>query len=499
MGENTSFFHRILKYPFLLGICIVLVLDLTIYLLVRLVVFGYESSVVHGKLKHLLQLLSECENFDEYCKVANLLDDHTKAVEWKKQNISKLYDFRLLQELTGNMKEAMITGDYELCRDILIRSACKPNVGNIDAEELYSRSFLGTKIIIREFLDTRLEAVKFVHSLALDKQEFLLKLDSLYGRTALNLSGGAFYCLYHVGVIKSLFENNCLPKVLSGASGGSLFGSVLATWRDEELKEFFNPNFHTFFRPCEESNWVKLRRSFNEGKFFEERNWIVQMRAMYGDLTFLEAYHRTGRTWNISVVSEVGVNKLLNHLNAPQVVIWSAVLASSALPSILHPVTLMMKSNKSIPNKYGIIPEDIRPHPKDSYSKGPPGVFMVPFTGWGKKFRDGSLRMDIPRELNQQLNINFTIVSQVNPHVLPFFFNQKGTAGKPNLHRGGSGWRGGYFLSFLEHSIKLDLRKWLRVTMEMQMLPPLLEVFEAIWLQKFHGNVTITVIEFYLA
>ena len=152
----------------------------------------------------------------------------------------------------------------------------------------------------------------------------------------------------------------------------------------------------------------------------------------------------------------------------------------------------MCKSSKPESNKYHLLPEDIRPHPKANITPLE-SLYLVPYTGLGDNFRDGSLRMDIPSELTQQLNVKFNIVSQVNPHVLPFFYNHKGSTGKPSLHRRGNGWRGGYILSFLEHSVKLDLRKWLRITMEMKVLPPLLEVYEAIWLQKFHGHVTITV------
>ena len=490
--DTTSIIHSLIRYPFLLFVGLILIIDLCIYFFVRMIVYFYEKSVVQGKLKHLLLLLAEADSYDEYCKIANLLDEYLQANQWKLHEHTKLYDYQLIKEVTINLQMAMEIEDVVHCREMITRSACKPNLANIDNEELYSRSFIGTKTLIEEYHSTLLDAVKFVYFHIDDKMEFLSKIDDLYGRTALNLSGGAMMCLYHIGLIKTLHENKCLPRVLSGTSGGALFGSVLATWKDEELHEFFEPSFHTRIQPCKESMWTKFMRLYKEGKLYSEVLWIQETREVYGDLTFLEAFERTGRTWNISVVSESGVNKLLNHLQAPDVLIWSAVLASSALPGILNPFTLMMKSTRNAPNRYDINPIDIRPHPNDK-REAPNGLYLVPFKGWGNSWRDGSLRMDIPREMNQQLNINFTVVSQVNPHVLPFFYNHKGMAGSPSIHRRGGGWRGGYLLSWWEHVIKLDLRKWLRVTMDLQMLPPLLEVFEQIWLQKFHGNVTITV------
>ena len=101
-------------------------------------------------------------------------------------------------------------------------------------------------------------------------------------------------------------------------------------------------------------------------------------------MTFREAYLRTGRILNISVIpadrhSYVfycckktlhtipvfgSPTKLLNYLTAPDTVIWSALLASSAVPGILNPVVLLEKL-------------------KDGR--------VVPWN-WGSKFKDGSLR-----------------------------------------------------------------------------------------------------------
>eukprot|EP00835_Amoeboradix_gromovi_P006989 NODE_977_length_2626_cov_0.163831.p1 type:complete len:268 gc:universal NODE_977_length_2626_cov_0.163831:247-1050(+) len=231
--ETKSFIHGFIRYPFLLFVSIVLMADLIIYLVVRSLVYAYEQSIVQGKIKNLLKLLLSSGTYQDYCKISSLIDDHIGATKWKSQEPSKLYDFVLIHELLNDLKSSMADLDVEHCRNIIIRSACKPNVANIEIEELYSRSFIGTKKLIETFQLTLLEAVRFVHANIEDKDEFLDKIDQLYGRSALYLSGGAMNCVYHVGLIKALFENNCLPSVLSGTSGGALFGSVLATWKDE--------------------------------------------------------------------------------------------------------------------------------------------------------------------------------------------------------------------------------------------------------------------------
>ena len=53
-----------------------------------------------------------------------------------------------------------------------------------------------------------------------------------------------------------------------------------------------------------------------------------------GDATFLETYEKNKWNLNINVSDSNRVHdlKLLNYLTAPNIVIWSAVCASCALP-----------------------------------------------------------------------------------------------------------------------------------------------------------------------
>lgn len=104
-----------------------------------------------------------------------------------------------------------------------------------------------------------------------------------------------------------------------------------------------------------------------------------------------------------------------------------------------------------------------------------------------------SLRTDIPlKALNLHFNVNFSIVSQVNPHISLFFFSSRGAVGRPVSHRRGRGWRGGFAGSATETYLKLDLSKWLKVLRHLELLPrPLGQDWSGIWLQQFSGTVTI--------
>jgi predicted acylesterase/phospholipase RssA len=74
---------------------------------------------------------------------------------------------------------------------------------------------------------------------------------------------------------------------------------------------------------------------YDTGAVFSLERWTEKVQyATMGNTTFLEAYERSGRILNISAVSmeEHSPPKLFNYRNAPDVVIYTAILASSAIP-----------------------------------------------------------------------------------------------------------------------------------------------------------------------
>ena len=68
------------------------------------------------------------------------------------------------------------------------------------------------------------------------KLAFFNETRHAYGRTALLLSGGAYLGFYHIGVVKALFLEGLLPRVISGASAGSLVAAMVGTKSDAELR-----------------------------------------------------------------------------------------------------------------------------------------------------------------------------------------------------------------------------------------------------------------------
>lgn len=66
-----------------------------------------------------------------------------------------------------------------------------------------------------------------------EKLAFFRETRHTFGRTALLLSGGGGLGTFHIGVVKTLFEQRLLPRVLAGSSVGSI-GKGTGGWVREE-------------------------------------------------------------------------------------------------------------------------------------------------------------------------------------------------------------------------------------------------------------------------
>jgi predicted acylesterase/phospholipase RssA len=285
------------------------------------------------------------------------------------------------------------------------------------------------------------------------KSRFFSELAHAYGETALCLSGGAANAYFHLGVVALLLEQNLLPRHLSGASGGALIGAYVCTRTDEELREeLVAEKLYKVFNPCSAGYRGMAKHLVQAGTLFNVDEWILKMRTkVCGNLTFQEAFEKTGRSLTICVynIDAKGRNhtRVLNHKTTPDVVIYSAVLASSALPKLLPPIELMRKDSRGQISTYHSL---------------------------GKFWRDGSFENELPFDaLRQLFNVTFPVVSQVEPHLHPFWFSNRGAAGKVSSHREGRGWRGGFVLAFLERLLKLDMKKNLELIRDFHLLPRL--------------------------
>jgi TAG lipase/steryl ester hydrolase/phospholipase A2/LPA acyltransferase len=136
----------------------------------------------------------------------------------------------------------------------------------------------------------------------------------------------------HIGVLKALFELESLPRVISGASAGSIVCAVLCVHTDEEMPEilanFGNGKLDVFEAAGKKlSLYERLKKFIRFGTIFDIVHLKTVTDELLGKMTFQEAYNRTRRVLNICVSSAdvYELPRLLNYVTAPNVIISSAV------------------------------------------------------------------------------------------------------------------------------------------------------------------------------
>jgi len=465
--------YHLLRWPLLIVIGFASFFELLFYISIRQIVTLVEAIVsCRTQEGGLRWKLSAAKSYEEWKQAALELDESLGLESWKKHSSNAYYDSSSVRKVLASLEQSRLENDAEGVKDVL-EVCLRANFAGIESLPLYSQTHLGTKTLIENYVDEVEKSIIYVRETPLiapqEKTSFFRRTAKNLGTSALCLSGGGTFGYYHLGVIKALVEARLLPTVITGASAGSLVAALLCTRTDEELGQILVPELADMITGAEEPINVWLPRMIRTGARFDTVIWAKKSCFFtMGSMTFLEAYERTGRILNVSVIPYDlhSPTTLLNFITAPNCVIFSAILASAAVPLVMNPVVLLEKKKDGT----------VRPWK---------------FQG---KHKDGSLRVDVPLEsLHIYFNTSFSIVSQVNPHVHLFFFQPRGAPGQPVVHRRGQGWRGGFILSALEQYIKIELVKNLRVIRDLELLPAEFggQTFTAVFLQRFEGTVTV--------
>lgn len=472
--DDSSLTFTILRYPLLTFIICWTTLLSILYFLVRLSISFSEKIMLSRdkKRSELVNKLRNSQTYNEYIENSKNLDKYLKLDEWCNEDRYKYYDWKNLRRTIGNLKKLRHLKKYEDLM-VVLQTCVKSNFAGTENPLMYSHCHYGTKKLIEKYNN---EVVKCLNEIIQtnqieikEKRIFFKIINKNFGRTCLVLSGGASFCYNHFGVLKALIENDSMPKIISGTSGGGMIAALTATRFNNELLELISPKLSCKINAFgDEPIWKWVKRWWDTGARFDSIEWAKKAQWWTtGSTTFEESYKRTGKILNISTVpSDIHSPTILcNYITSPNCCIWSAMLASAAVPGILNPVMLMEKTKDG----------EIRP-------------FSL-----GSKWKDGSLRTDVPLStLNMYFNTKFSIVSQVNPHVMLWIFKNRGDIGKPIVRSKGKTFRGGFILSYLENLIKLEIIKWLKLVKEFQLFPNLLESdWSNLFLQNFSGTITL--------
>lgn len=355
--------------------------------------------------------------------VSAQLDELTGSNVWKSTPELPDYDYNLVHQQMTELKNARLNKDYKLLL-YLVRTKWFRNFANMGSLSLYRHSHVGTKKLIEEYIEECQKALLYlVHDEDVNLDDryllgMLIQTRKNIGRTALLLSGGSTFGISHIGVLIALLENNLLPRVISGSSAGSVIASILCTHTNEEtsqlLESILEKEFKFFGTPLMSNSDGRLKSLLESmshflkyGTVFDIGNVRDTIYSFVGDLTFREAYNRTGKILNITVspASTHEQTRLLNYLTAPHCLIWSAVCASCSLPGIFASNSIYEKS---------------------------PGTSTI--REWNNdqclKYVDGSVDGDLPiTRLSEMFNVDHIIAVQVNPHVSPVLKVSVGNVG----------------------------------------------------------------------
>ena len=346
-------------------------------------------------LTRLERKMRHADNYADWKNAALEHDAKSGFEAWKSKEESKSYDYVNIRTRIDALKEYRRQED-DIGLLFALNEGIHGNQGGMGKSILYEKAKLGTKHLIEEYVDEIVSALDYISTIPEsseitkeDKLDFFERASHCFGRSALMLSGAGSLGHFHRGVIKTLFEHKVLPTVISGSSAGAISAAILGTYSDDELPCVLQGNKVLDPLQVEIDNRPKslIRRQSDSASL------KIMLDAIIPDMTFQEAYEKTGRMISITIApaEEHQTSRLMNAITSPNVYVRTAVMASCAVPGVYPPVMLMAK------NVYG----EAQPH--------------LPERRWV----DGAVTDDLPaKRLARLYGVNHYIVSQANPLAL---------------------------------------------------------------------------------
>ncbi|KAK2810131.1 hypothetical protein FQN49_008557, partial [Arthroderma sp. PD_2] len=274
---REGFVYALLKWPFLMFVLTLIAVLSFCYLLTRVYILVYENSISwKGKRHRLRKALRSTENYERWQGAAKELDTYLGNDAWKEDDeyayynhvtvnavVAQLQDLRVrIQNATNEGRSSGRAHAIEELR-ALLEACIKNNFAGVENPRLYSETYYGTKHLVQQFINEAEASLRILLENGglsdRDQSLFFKHLDTNFGRTALCLSGGATFSYYHFGVVRALLDNDVLPDVISGTSGGALIAALVATRTDSELKQLLVPALAYKIKACRDgfSTWLK--------------------------------------------------------------------------------------------------------------------------------------------------------------------------------------------------------------------------------------------------
>ena len=346
-----------------------------------------------AELRRLQDDMDVAESYDDWLLAARAHDALTGKAEWRQEEPSELYDHAQIRYRLDRLKKFRKQQDWQGLLYAL-NEGIHGNMGGMGKSVLYRQAKSGTKLLVEQYIQEIDDALRLLAELPEEiiptqqKLDFFYRSNVCYGRSALMLSGGGVLGFLHVGVVSELLRHGLLPRVISGSSAGSIVAAALAAYTDEEMAEL---DLIGLLESGEEEGRGVIRQFVSLlGSRLTAEDTEQLISATIPDLTFAEAYAKTGRQVSITVAPAEPHqrSRLLNAVSSPNVYLRSAAMASCAIPGVFPAVMLQAKNEKGEAQPY------------------------LPARRWV----DGSVADDLPaKRLSRLFSTNHYIVSMVNP------------------------------------------------------------------------------------
>lgn len=334
--------------------------------------------------------LKSATNYQEWQDAADAYDNYHKLDRWRRTDHSGQFDYVAIRARLDRLRRLKAQRDT---RGLLftLNEGIHGNMEGMGRPSLYGHAKRGTKLLIEDYIE------EIAHTLDLISEDdsgdistetkinFFRRASHCFGHTALMLSGSGSLLYFHIGVAKALGEASLLPTVISGSSGGAIVGAMICSHSNDELKDIL------------QAQYLLDRATPELAKIGIPHPEVLHesIGSMVPNLSFEQAFEKTGRALNVSIAAAEThqTSRLLNAITTPSVLIRSALNASTAVPGVFPAVVLQALDDHGKPQEY--LPQ--------------------------RKWVDGSVSDDLPaKRLARLYGVNHYIVSQTNPHILPF-------------------------------------------------------------------------------